>query len=317
MTNTQTALPTDADYLIDQAAAEKEFNSEEFFKSFTAQTAQVGDVSIHYVIGGEGSPILLLHGWPGGWFAWHKVMPLLAATHTVIAVDMPGFGDSSTAPSYEKSAIAAHLHDLVKQLGYTKITLVGHDMGAPVAYAYAAAYREEVSHFIAIDTAIPGFNLATGQPDDVMVITAERNAWHIPLFMNVQMAEFLTAGKELPFLTGMFRGAFFNQAAISDRDIAEFHRGMTRPGNWTAGFQYYAAWFKDAQLNQQSAQNKLKIPVLALSGTASFLKDITSQSLQKVAEQVKIRVIENTGHFIADERPVTLANEILAFVGEN
>ena len=112
--------------------------------TFSHHTASVNGIQLHYVIGGQGDPVVLLHGWPETWFAWHKVMPALAKNYTVIAPDLRGLGDSSKPPTgYDGKTLAEDIHRLVTQLGFKSIFLVGHDIGTQVACSYAAAQRQE------------------------------------------------------------------------------------------------------------------------------------------------------------------------------
>jgi alpha/beta hydrolase fold len=108
--------------------------------TFSHNTASVNGIQLHYVIGGHGDPVVLLHGWPETWYEWHKVMPALAKNYTVIAPDLRGLGDSSKPPTgYDGKTLAEDIHQLVGKLGF-KIFLVGHDIGSFVVYPYAAAH---------------------------------------------------------------------------------------------------------------------------------------------------------------------------------
>jgi alpha-beta hydrolase superfamily lysophospholipase len=124
---------------------------------FSHRTASVNDVQLHYVIGGHGNPVVLLHGWPETWYEWRHVMPALAKNYTVIVPDLPGLGDSSKPTTgYDTKTVAAYIHQLVTQLGFKTIFLVGHDVGAAVAYSYAAANPAEVKRLVVMESAIPG-----------------------------------------------------------------------------------------------------------------------------------------------------------------
>src|SRR3712207_3166172 len=113
--------------------------------TFSHHTASVNGIQMHYVIGGQGEPVVLLHGWPETWYAWHRVMPALAKNYTVIAPDLRGLGDSSKPPTgYDGKTVAEDIHQLVTQLGFDTIYLVGHDIGTWVAYPYAAEHPTEV-----------------------------------------------------------------------------------------------------------------------------------------------------------------------------
>ena len=114
--------------------------------TFSHRTASVNGIYLHYVIGGQGDPLVLLHGWPETWYAWYKIMPALAKNYTVIAPDLRGLGDSSKPPTgYDGKTVAEDIHQLVTQLGFKSIFLVGHDIGSQMAYSYAGrtSYRSK------------------------------------------------------------------------------------------------------------------------------------------------------------------------------
>src|ERR687891_2892288 len=126
--------------------------------TFSHHTTSVNGIQMHYVIGGHGDPVVLLHGWPETWYAWHKVMPALAKNYTVIAPDLRGLGDSSKPlTGYDGKTLAEDMHQLVTQLGFKRIFLVGHDLGSQQAYSYAAAHPTEVRKLVIMDYFFPGF----------------------------------------------------------------------------------------------------------------------------------------------------------------
>src|SRR6478609_3587312 len=103
--------------------------------AFSERTASIGDVDLHYRIGGTGSPVVLIHGYAETSHMWGPVMPDLAKNHTVIVPDLRGAGASSKpATGYDKKTLAQDIHGLVKSLGFDKATVVGHDIGLMVAY---------------------------------------------------------------------------------------------------------------------------------------------------------------------------------------
>ncbi len=107
----------------------------------------VEGVRLHYVIGGKpgGDVVVLVAGFPESWFAWRKVMPLLAAEYKVVALDLPGQGDSDRPENgYDTEALAAKVHGLLGQLRIERYFLAAHDVGAWVAFPYAALYGDEV-----------------------------------------------------------------------------------------------------------------------------------------------------------------------------
>ena len=200
-------------------------------------TARVNDVMIHYVIAGQGEPVVLLHGWPQTWYEWRKIIPALAARYTVIAPDMRGIGDSSRPVSgYDKRTVADDIYQLVRKLGHEKIFLVGHDWGGPVAYAYAVAHPADVRKLVILDVGIPGKSTERAFP------FRSGGVWHMQ-FHNVRdLPEALVAGRERIYLTWFYRTAY-NPTAIGEEDIDEYVRCYSAPGAMRAGFEYYRAVF--------------------------------------------------------------------------
>src|SRR5918994_5558445 len=128
--------------------------------TFSHHTASVNGIRMHYVIGGQGDPVVLLHGWPQTWYEWHKVMPALAKNYTVIVPDLRGLGDSSKPfTGYDGNTTAEDIYQLLSQLGLNqKIYLIGHDIGVLTAYSYAASHPNNVSKLVILDVPVAGFS---------------------------------------------------------------------------------------------------------------------------------------------------------------
>src|SRR3954453_21516240 len=208
--------------------------------TFSHHTASVNGVQLHYVIGGHGDSVVLLHGWPETWYEWRHVMPALAKNYTVIAPDLRGLGDSSKPlTGYDGKTTAEDIHQLVTQLGFKTIFLVGHDIGTQVAYSYAAAHPAEVKKLVMMDLTIPGFEVP-GRPP----------IWWRVFHETPDIPEALVQGKELMYLTWFYRNLAYNPAAITQADINEFVSHYSAPGGMRAGFEYYRAFAQDAIQNQ-------------------------------------------------------------------
>ena len=224
--------------------------------TFSHHTTTVNGNQIHYVIGGHGDPVILLHGWPETWYGWHQVMPALAKKYTVIAPDLPGLGDSSKPlTGYDGKTVAAIIHQLVTQLGFKSIFLVGHDIGTQVAYSYAAEHPTEVKKLVVMELTIPGFVPAGRMP-----------LWWAIFHQTPDVPEALVQGKEMMYLSWFFHNLPFNPAAITQTDINEYVSHYSAPGGMRAGFEYYRAFPQDAIQNMNYSKIKLTMPVLALGG---------------------------------------------------
>jgi pimeloyl-ACP methyl ester carboxylesterase len=124
--------------------------------------AEVNGTRIHYVEGGKGTPVLLLTGWPETWWEFHKIMPELAKHHRVIAVDLREMGGSAKPGSgYDKKNMAKDIYGLIQALGYKQVNIAGHDIGAMVAYSFAANYPDATLKICLIDVAHPEESLYT------------------------------------------------------------------------------------------------------------------------------------------------------------
>lgn len=279
----------------------------DFDKTFTHHTATVNHVSLHYVMGGQGDPLVLLHGWPVTWYSWRKIMPALAEQYSVVAPDLRGFGDSEKpAAGYDKRTLAEDIYQLMRHLGFEKIYLVGHDMGAPVAYTYAAEHRADVRRLVILDVPMNGFGL-----DE---FARKQHVWHIDFFQVPDLPEALITGRERTFIHWVC-SAFYHPAAITEADIAEYVRCYSTPGAIHAGLECYRAFPQDEQQFNAYSQQKLEMPVLAIGGENSG-GAFPFSSLTQLAKNVRGEIIKDCGHFIAEEQPEVLTQQLLAFLGE-
>lgn len=274
-------------------------------------TALVNDVRLHYVMAGQGEPVVLLHGWPQTWYEWRRIIPALAQRYTVIAPDMRGLGDSSKpATGYDKRTVADDIYQLVLQLGLTRLFLVGHDWGGPVAYAYACAHPDDVRRLVILDVMVPGAGL-----EQIPQAAPRGGLWHLSFHGVRDLPEALITGREHLYLSWFYRTAAYNPTAITAEEVDEYVRCYAAPGGLRAGFEYYRALWQDVEHNKEHAKTRLKMPVLALGGERGF-GSRTVRSMQELAENVRGGVIERCGHWIAEERPDYLIEQLLSFFEE-
>ena len=124
---------------------------------FTERFAKVNGVRLRYLIGGQGSAVVLLHGYAETGHMWRSIMPSLAMRHTVIVPDLRGAGGSAKpASGYDKKTMAVDIHELTRSLKFDRVSIVGHDIGLMVAYAYAAQFPQTAERVILMDAFLPG-----------------------------------------------------------------------------------------------------------------------------------------------------------------
>jgi pimeloyl-ACP methyl ester carboxylesterase len=276
--------------------------------TFSHHKTPVNGFLMHYVIGGKGDPIVLLHGFTETWYEWRNIIPeLIANNFTVIAPDMRGLGDSEKPlTGYDKKTLAEDIYQLVKKLGYSKIYIVAHDWGGPVAYSYAAAHPEDVRKMIMLDTLLPGFGYEEAgnfSPNGI---------WHFSFHAVRDLPEKLIDGQEDVYLNWLYDVFLYNQSAITPEDREEYIKQYSKPGAMRAGFEYYRSVFEDAEQNREYGKVKLEIPMLTIGGEAG-IGNLTTTSFQKVANNITGITLPNTGHFIPEERPNFLIKQILDF----
>jgi pimeloyl-ACP methyl ester carboxylesterase len=280
--------------------------------SLEHQYAELSNARLHYVVAGDGPPVVLLHGWPQTWYAWRKVIPLLANRYRVIAPDLRGLGDSSRPTlGYDKRTVGRDIWQLITEvLGHSRFLLVGHDWGGPVAYAIAVDHPDAVRCLAILDIAIPG----DGSPN----ISQGGRRWHHAFHQTPELPEKLIEGREDIYLGWFYRNYGHRTDVISESDIAEYLRCYRQPGALRAGLAYYRALAQDIADNESSARRfKLPMPVLALGGADSWGRGHeVMQSMQRLATNVSGGVIENCGHWMPEEQPQILADRLLTFFKE-
>jgi pimeloyl-ACP methyl ester carboxylesterase len=281
-------------------------------KTFSHHFAMVNGIRLHYVIGGKGEPLVLLHGWPHTWYQWNQVLPALAKLYTVIVPDLRGFGDSAKPLSgYDSKTFAEDIYQLVKQLGFQRIFLAGADWGFAVAYAYACAHREDVIKLVNVDSPLPGINWEQ-LAEYTKEAAVEGGIWHFMFNAVPDLPEALLSGNERTFISYFFEHYSYNIAGITEAEIDEYVRCYSAPGGIRGSVGLYREVFESSDQNREYAKTKLKMPVLALGGSFG-LGSRALEACEAVADNVTGIIVEKCGHFIPEERPDYLVKQLFQF----
>lgn len=271
--------------------------------NFKSKMASVNGINIHYVIGGEGEPLVLIHGFGQNWYMWNRLLPELSKHFTVIAPDLPGVGESDKPKNgYDKKTMAAVIHALVNQLGFQKINLAGHDIGLMVAYAYAVQYESEVKKLALLDALIPGIEPVWSD--------VRRFAWWFGFF-DWPASGSIVSGKEKEFLTNFWPVVGHVKNAFTEEEINEFIRAYAVKGATTGSFHWFGAFQQDAKDNIEFAKHKLQMPLLAMGG--EFAGNYMPEHCRLVADNVKGVIIKNSGHWLVQENTEQVQKELLDF----
>lgn len=269
----------------------------------------VDDATLHYVAAGvDGPPILLVHGFPESWWAFHKVIPLLAEKHRVFAVDLRGFGDSSVAAESFSSADAAEdLHALIAAIDVGPVHLAGQDIAGGALYRLATDHPADVRSLIATEMGLAGFGLE-GFGD-----ITHGGSWHIGVLAAPGIARMLFTGRERDILgSWAFPSMTAVQGAIDDADVEEFSRAFSREDGWNGAVGLYRSMLAEGEDFRSRAATLLSVRALAVGG---FGGPFTSATLAQVINgPIDAVELDGVGHYVALEAPDRLAAAIADFV---
>ncbi|MDN3582388.1 alpha/beta fold hydrolase [Mucilaginibacter flavus] len=272
--------------------------------NFKSLYATVNGVKIHYVIGGKGEPLLLVHGFGQNWYMWNRLLPELSKHFTVIAPDMRGVGESGKpAGGYDKKNMAVDMHELMKSLGYQHINLAGHDIGLMVAYAYAAQFPGDVKKLALMDALLPGIEPVWSQ--------VKAQAWWFGFFGQPHSGE-IVSGKVGLFFTDFWPTVGFQKNAFTVAERNEFIRAYSVPGATTGAFHWFGQFNQDAKDNVEFAKKKLPMPLLAM-GSDHFAASFLAAHCKLVATNVQESIIKDSGHWVVQEQTAQVQKDLLDF----
>lgn len=280
-----------------------------FTDTFTSRYVDIGELRLHAVIGGDGPPLLLVHGWPENWYAWRLVMPALARDFEVIAVDQRGIGLSDKPPGgYDTGTLAGDLVALMDALGHRRFAVVGHDTGFAISYALAADHPDRVDRAALAE--IPGPPGATPSPPLFVPAPLNDRLWHIPFNRVDRVPEQLVAGREDVFFGYEFA---VQGGKLADEVVEYYVDRLSDPDALRGCFGFYRAFDATVAQNEQRKSRRLTMPVLAIGGTASYGEHV-AEAMQLVAADVQSVVIPGTGHWVAEEAPEEMLAALTAFL---
>jgi len=274
-------------------------------KTIVSKTVEIDGLKIHYLTAGHGAPLVLLHGYTQTSRMWRPIMPLLADKFTVIAPDLPGIGDSAIpADGLDMKNAAIRIHALVKSLGIEKASVVGHDIGLMVAYAYAALYPKETDKLVVMDAFLPGvagWETAYNGPD-----------WHFRF--HGPIPEALVRGRERTYFEHYWNDfAADKTRSLSEADRRAYAAAYARPGRMRAGWGYFIAFPQTAQDFAQMAQTKLMMPVLTIGGEKANA-ELLAQQMKLVASNVTVVNLKDCGHWVLEEKPKETTDALMKFL---
>jgi haloacetate dehalogenase len=294
------------------------------FEGFERRRVETEGVAINLVHGGEGPPVLLLHGYPQSHVEWHKLAPILARRFTVVAPDLRGYGDSDkpmpAAPDdlslYCKRAMAQDQVQVMAALGHEAFHVVGHDRGARVGHRMALDHAESVLSFTSLDV------VASEAAFEAMDCDMAFSWFHWNLMRQpAPLPETLIANSVALYLDFLLDTWCGTEGAITDAARGEYLRCFSDPDCIRATCLDYRAITLDLEHDAADRGHKIRAPMLVLWASEMARRpgwqtgrslDIL-ESWRERAESVDGRALA-CGHFLPEELPEETAAEIGAFI---
>jgi pimeloyl-ACP methyl ester carboxylesterase len=282
-----------------------------FADTFASRYVDIGKLRLHAVVGGEGPPLLLVHGWPQTWYAWRLVMPALARGFEVIAVDQRGVGLSDKPQDgYDTGTQANDMVALMRALGHERFAMYGTDTGMPIGYAVAADHPDRLERLVVSEAVIAG---VTPSPPLLVPGPLNERLWHLAFNRLPKVNEQLVTGRE-----EIFFGAEFNGSAGTHKLPAElvdyYVDTLASDHDSLRGtFGQYRAFDASIAQNQQRKNTRLTLPVLAIGGEEALGQGVID-TMKLVADDVQGVILAGSGHWVAEQAPEQLVAALTPFL---
>jgi pimeloyl-ACP methyl ester carboxylesterase len=274
---------------------------------FVSEAVLVNEATIHYVRGGAGPSVILIHGFPQDWYAFHKIMPRLATRFTVVAVDLRGVGGSTMASDgYEATTLAQDIHELVGKLNLGQVYVVGHDNGGIVAYSFMRLYPNATRGAMILDVPLPGL-------DPWKEVKADPALWHFGFHQTPHLPEKLLAGRQFDYFREFLDRLALNRDAISDADVGHYTRAYASPQQLRAGLEFYRQAYPASEKFNVSERTVTDVPIVLAGGDhamGTLFPKLAESLKEHGCTRVSVEVIKNSGHWVVDEQPERVAELI-------
>jgi pimeloyl-ACP methyl ester carboxylesterase len=262
----------------------------------------IGHSSIHVVTAGHprARPFLFLHGWPESWRSWRALMDVAGEHARVLAIDLPGIGDSTGAVTDgSKTAIAAVVHQLIAELDLHDLTLVGQDAGGMVVYAYLRQYAD-IARAVIMNVVLPGLD-----PWDQVI--RNPRIWHFAFHAIPALPEHLVQGRQREYFSYFYNLLAAKPEAIDSDARAEYVHAYASDSALTAGFDLYRAFEQDVRDNRATVNlPPVATPLLYIRGEnePGDIDEYASGLRKAGVLQLQHAHIRGAGHFAHEEAPV-------------
>jgi pimeloyl-ACP methyl ester carboxylesterase len=281
---------------------------------FASGYQTVEGVRLHYVKGGSGPLVYLVHGFGQSWYEWRQLMPELAKNHTVVAVDLPGLGQSGVPRSYRATDVAPLLYQLAERFsGGRKFDLVAHDIGIWNTYPMLVEHQENIRRAVYMEAPIPDDSIYSFP---AFTPQGESLVWHFSFFdAGNQLAETLIAGKERFFFEHFIKVHAAHKEVFTPQLLDLYGKSYAKPQSLHAAFEYYRVLNQSVLDNKRLSRRKIEIPMLAIGGGGhGGMGEYENQVVSRYADQVTGKVLPNCGHWLPEECAAPLNEAVIDFL---
>jgi haloacetate dehalogenase len=287
------------------------------FEGFEKERIETPGAEIELVRGGDGPPVLLMHGYPQTHAMWHLVAPRLAEEFTVVAVDLRGYGDSSKPfgdedhSTYSKRAMAAAQVAAMASLGFDSFAVVGHDRGARVGHRMALDHPDRIARLAVLDI-VPTRHIFRTVGKD---LATDYYHWFF-LIQPYDLPETLIGADPVYYLRKKLGGWGTSLDTFAPEALAEYERCFDAAMIHASCEDYRAAASIDLVHDEADDGRKVECPLLALWGGRGVMERTYDVEAvwREYALDVRGRPID-AGHFLAEERPDETVQELRDFLG--
>ncbi len=280
-----------------------------------SQYIETNGIRLHCKVGGEGKLLILLHGFPEFWYAWHRQIPVLMEEYLVVAPDLRGFNKSDKPKgvhNYKLPILVKDVKGIIQAFGREKAFIVAHDWGALLAWELAYDYPDMVEKLMILNGPHPYkmFTNLLGSPSQI------RSSWYIFYMQIPFLPEYFLKKRLEEFFEHFLVGWSINKEAFSEEDLQKYKAVYSEPSTVKAAMSYYRAGFRYFWLLWNGKNKKVQCPVFILWGqNDKALSPKLNDNIETLcAGKCTVTYLPNCSHWIQHEQAKVVSNHILDFL---